>query len=545
MTTSSQAGRRQIAGRSVRWSPARATAAYAHGWWVRETLADALRAAAAKTPARIVLIDETRAIDCATLLAESQAMATALLRQGAPGDVVSFMLPNWSEAAVIYLGATLAGMLVHPILPALRERELRHMVSDLRCRVIFIPERFKGHDFVAMLETASRDLPDRPEIAVLRGNARGHTSFASFLGDAGDMPLPALDADAVQMLMYTSGTTGRPKGVMHSHNSLHALARQLGDHWRIEPGDAFLVPSPISHIGGSIYAFECPLLLGTTAILMEQWDADAAVALMLRHRCTHMAGATPFLEQLLDAAARAGTSLPDLKLFICGGAAVPPALIRDAAVRFEQAVVTRVYGSTEVPVTTIGVIDRADLEHAATTDGKVGIASIKLAPHPDAPDGEHEILARGAQMFVGYVDPVHEAGLFDAEGYYRTGDIGHWTDRAFLTVSGRSKDIIIRNGENISPKEVEDVLREHADIVDIAIVGLPHPDRGETACAVIVTRDPSLDLAALSAFLAERGLAAFKRPERVEHWTSLPRSPAGKILKHEIRAALIATLERA
>ena len=237
------------------------------------------------------------------------------------------------------------------------------------------------------------------------------------------------------------------------------------------------MPSPIAHIGGSIYAFECPLLLGTTAVLMDRWDPDDAVALMVGERCTHMAGATPFLQQLLAAAERAGTRLPDLKVFICGGASVPPSLIRSAADYFDSAVVTRVYGSTEVPVTTVGA--DGDLDHAADTDGRPGIADVVIA-------GDGEIRARGPQMLLGYLHPEDEADSFDADGYFRTGDLGRWVDGDYLVVTGRAKDIIIRNGENIAPKEVEDVLLGHPDIAEIAIVGMPDPRTGERACAVIV-----------------------------------------------------------
>ena len=175
------------------------------------------------------------------------------------------------------------------------------------------------------------------------------------------------------MILYTSGTTGRPKGVLHSHNSIHALIRQLRDHWLVEPGDRFLVPSPIAHIGGSIYAFECPLLLGTTAVLMDRWDPDEAVALMARSAAPIWRVRPRSWTGLLAAAERAGTRLPDLKVFICGGASVSPSLIRRAAAYFDGAVVTRVYGSTEVPVTTVGA-PTGDLEHAAETDGRPGIA---------------------------------------------------------------------------------------------------------------------------------------------------------------------------
>ncbi len=344
------------------------------------------------------------------------------------------------------------------------------------------------------------------------------------------------------MVLYTSGTTGRPKGVLHSHNSIHALILQLREHWLIERGDKFLVPSPIAHIGGSIYAFEAPLLLGTTAVLMDRWDADEAVRLMDSEGCTHMAGATPFLEQLLDAARRAATHLPRLKVFVCGGASVPPSLIRSAAAYFERAVVTRVYGSTEVPVTTVGVTQREDAAHAADTDGRPGLAEVKLLDHNAAPAGEGEILARAPQMLIGYLHVEDEAEAFDSEGYFRTGDLARWIDGAYLVVTGRAKDIIIRNGENISPKEVEDILIGHPDIAEIAIVGLPDPRTGERACAVIVPRNrPGPEVGTLRTFLDAQGVAKFKVPEQVVIWDALPKNDAGKVLKHQIRASLAAS----
>ncbi len=193
-----------------------------------------------------------------------------------------------------------------------------------------------------------------------------------------------------------------------------------------------------------------------------------------------------FSHGLLAAAEREGTRLPDLKVFICGGASVPPSLIRRAADYFEKAAVSRVYGSTEVPVTTVGSFD--DVDHAADTDGRAGIADIKLT------DGE--ICARGPQMLVGYLHTDDETASFDNEGYFRTGDLARWVDGGYLVVTGRAKDIIIRNGENISPKEVEDLLIAHPAIAEIAVVGVPDDRTGERACAVIVTADqraPDLD----------------------------------------------------
>ena len=493
------------------------------------TLADALREATRQTPERILLRDGDSALTCVELLDQATGLAHALTARLPVGSVVSFMVPNWREAAVIYLGATLAGMVVNPILPSLRDHELSFILSDADSRAVFVPHTFAGYDYAAMLDRVVAGLPSPPEVVVVRGDAGGHIAFPDLLGESATGTLPQLDPDATRMILYTSGTTGRPKGVLHTHNSLHALITQLGRYWQITPGDTFLVASPIAHIGGSIYAFECPLLLGAQAVLMQRWDPDAAVALMLEHRCTHMAGATPFLDGLLDAARRAGTRLPDLKVFICGGASVPPSLIRRATEYFDHALVTRVYGSTEVPVTTIGSLD--DVDHAADTDGRAGIADITLV------DGE--IRARGPQMLTGYLHPQDTRESFDAAGYFRTGDLGRWTDDGYLVVTGRAKDIIIRNGENISPKEVEDILVTHPQIAEIAIVGVPDTRTGERACAAIVpTAQPGPDVVALRDFLVDRGVAKFKAPEQVVLYDTLPRNDAGKVLKHKIKAEL-------
>ncbi len=236
----------------------------------------------------------------------------------------------------------------------------------------------------------------------------------------------------------------------------------------------------------------------------------------------------------------AQTRLPALKLFVCGGASVPPSIIREAANYLERAVVTRVYGSTEVPVTTVGVTARDDLDHAADTDGRPGIATVKLAGASGSKAARGEVLARGPQMLVGYVHPGDEASVFDQEGYYHTGDLGCWADDDYLVIAGRLKDIIIRNGENIAPKEVEDLLLGHPDIAEIAIVGLPDPRTGERACAVIVPSGVARpDVASLRGFLEARNVARFKIPEQVVLRDALPKNDAGKVLKHRIRDSLL------
>jgi acyl-CoA synthetase (AMP-forming)/AMP-acid ligase II len=532
-----------IAGRRLRWDQSRADDAYAKGLWVRDTLTDVLRKAAKETPDRVLIVDGAHRVDCRMLLKQATALAQSMLARAPAGSVVSFMLPNWHEAAVIYMAGTMAGMVINPILPSLRDRELSFILKDADVRLIFVPSTFRNHDYAAMLTRVVAPLETPPHVVVLRGEAGAHLAYDTLVQTGGTaQEFPALEPDAIRMVMFTSGTTGRPKGVLHTHNSIHALIRQLGEHWLIASGDKFLVPSPISHIGGSIYAFECPLLLGTTAVLMERWDAKEAVALIDATRCTHMAGATPFLEQILAAAREAGTHLASLKVFICGGASVPPSLIRNGAAYFERAVVSRVYGSTEVPVTTVGTMARDDVDHAAETDGQPGFAEIKLSDDAGHPVSEGQICARGPQMLVGYLHKEDEAAAFDDEGFYRTGDVGRWVDGRYIAVTGRLKDIIIRNGENISPKEIEDILIGHAAIAEIAVVGVPDSRTGERVCAVIVPKSGAAgpDVADLKAFLIAAGAASFKIPEMVLHWEALPKNDAGKVLKVQIRATIAA-----
>jgi len=526
-----------VQGRSIRWDEARAQSAYASGHWIESTLVDEFLAAYRLEPNRTLLIEGERSYHVGYLYEQSRSLAAYLSARFEPGSVVSFMLPNWHECAIIYYAATMAGLVANPILPSLREHDLAFILQDVDAKILFIPAEFRGFDYPPMVLKALARISTALEVVVLRGECSEFSVYSDLLQEHCDFQPSPLNPDAVRMIMYTSGTTGLPKGVMHTHNSLHALIKQLGEHWLIEPGDRFLVASPISHIGGSIYAFECPLLLGSSAVLLETWSPEIGVTLLEHHRCTHFAGATPFLKAVLAVGKSTQTRLPDLKVFICGGASVPPSLIYEAAEYFEKARVTRVYGSTEVPVTTVGSLGFDELRYAAETDGSVGIAEVQLF---GGCGRQGEVLVRGPQMLVGYIHPEDEAHVFTEDGYYRTGDMGTWIDDRYLSITGRSKDIIIRNGENIAPKELEDLLLDDDVIQEIAIVGLPSERTGEYACAVVVIEQAEkLDVAYLTRILAQRGVAKFKFPERVEVWPSLPKNDAGKVLKHQIRARLV------
>ncbi len=536
------ADRKDIHGWSLRWDEPRAADAYARGLWIDETVAEIAARKAATEPDALLVVEGDVRLTASQVYEQAKAVAQALVARGfVPGDTLSFMLPNWHEAAVIYLAATLAGLVAHPIVPALRDHEVKFQLGDTDSRILFVPAFFRKWDYPEMMARVNAELENPPEVVVLRGEAGEFTAYESLLAETAAADLPKVDPDSVKMVMYTSGTTGRPKGVLHTHNSLNALIHQLHTHWRAGNGDSFFVPSPISHIGGSIYAFEFPFLFDTHVVLQETWDPAAAVAIMTAERSTHMAGATPFLEALIPAAKAAGTDMPDLKVFICGGASVPPSLIRTAAAYFADCAVSRVFGSTEVPVTTVGSQSIGDVEHAAETDGRIGMADVKLVDAAGNIAEEGEVLVKGPQMLLGYSWPEDEAEAFDADGYFRTADLARRVDGDYLVITGRAKDIVIRNGENIAPKEVEDLLVRHPDIAEVAIVGLPDPRTGERACAVIVARGAAVpDVKALFTFLDDHNMARFKIPEQVVLVDALPRNAAGKVLKHVLREALLA-----
>ncbi len=511
------------------------------GVWSDETIGTLARQWAQRDPDRVIYLGDPTCPTYAGVLRQGEALARALLDLGlVPGDCVAFQIPNWVEAALINLAAGLAGLVVSPIVPIYRDAEAGWMLRDSRTRVLFVAETFRNYDYAAMVDRLSPGLPDLIHVAHVRPTTRTDGLGALIAaGMASTRPLPGVDPDAVKLRLYTSGTTGAPKAVLHSHNTLNRVAQMSAREAGAGSDDITLMPSPVTHISGYSGALEKPFVTGARVVLMERWDGAEAVELIDRYGVTSTVAATPFLSELCAQARLAGRTLPTFRRFACGGAAVPADLVLAANAALAHPCAGRVYGSSEVPLVTHAFDPVTHGDAAARTDGRLVDYEVRIVDEAGAacPIGsEGEILARGPSMFLGYADPDQTAQAITPDGYFRTGDLGTLSADGAICITGRKKDLIIRGGENISAVEIEDALLRHPAIADAAVVAMPHPRLGEGICAFLVGRDTALpDDADISAFVLAQGLARQKCPERIEWVDTLPRTASGKVRKDVLR----------
>ncbi len=508
-----------------------------------EDLGSLLRRAAVDWPDRPAVVEGDRTLTFAELARAAERCARGLVRLGVgPGDVVTAQLPNWWETQVVTYGAALAGAVYNPVVAIYREAELGFIVRQARPKVLVVPGSFRGADSLATAAAATAGLTDPPVVVAVRAPAclpDGVLAFPDLLdgGDLfdGDLPGPR-DPDAVALLMYTSGSTADPKGVLHSSRTLLHEVRQVAGIARLGADDAVFMASPLTHITGLLFASLLPVDLGIPSVLQDRWDAAAAVELIERHRCTFTVSATTFLLGLTTVHEQRGEP-SSLRVFVCGGAEIGPVLVERAR-RALGARVVRTYGSTEFPTFSLGD-PYGDPAAAAASDGRpVPLSSWRIDEA-----GGGELLVKGAELFLGYLDPALDADAFTPDGFFRTGDVVRMDDASGCTVSGRIKDIIIRGGENLSAIEIEDHLQQHPQIEDVAVVAMPDPVLGERACAFVVPcGDARPGVAELRDFLTGRGLAVQKSPERVELVAELPRTASGKVQKFRLRERVAAAV---
>lgn len=535
--------RQDCGGWEIRWNPLLAEQAVAAGDWPNRTVAEFARDRVKAHPDRIQLIENELSLSCLELYQRAQKLAGFFLSIDLqPGDVVSFELPNWWETSVIDLACAMTGVVANPIVPINRDAEVTYMLNESRSRLMFIPGVFRGFDYLAMMRRIAPDLNNAPRVIAVRAPGGPCEELSTILETSPPLAEPrAVDPNAVKLLLYTSGTTGRPKGVLHSHNSIHADSIKMQPVMHLTEEDRIFCPSPVTHISGYLWALNMPWCGNMPAVMIDTWDPQLAFDLMLRHDCAFMVGATPFLQGLVEVAKNSSESLNGLKSFLCGGASVPPSLIYEAAKLFPNCLPWRTFGATEAPTMTGPPASRADIRLAAETDGKPHHAEVKII---DLETGrsleqgkEGEILVREPSMALGYARPEDNEGAYDEEGFFRMGDLGYVTESGHIVCTGRKKDLIIRSGENISAKEIEDVLHRSETISEVAVVSMPSKRTGEAICAFVIPAPGcTTGMQEISRLVSEAGLARQKTPEYVEIVRELPKTPSGKVRKDQLRA---------
>ena len=520
------------------------------GYWIDKSYDEFLQRWTAKTPDKVALVahradrPEARRFSYAEFGERVARTAASLKRMGVErGDVVSVQLPNWWEFAVIGLAALRVGAVVNPLMPIFRERELSYMLDFAGSKVFVAPKLFRGFDHEAMAKSLKPDLPKLGHIVVVDGD--GPDSFeAVLLSSEERLPPPpvgeigALPADEMAVLMFTSGTTGSPKGVMHCLNTLMACNVALAGRFALDDNDTMLVCSPLGHMTGFAAGMLLGLKIGATVIFQDVWEPKRGVTIMADDGVTYSAGAATFLSDMCEAVAAGAPKPLHLRKFLCSGAPIPPALI-ERAYRELDLKVCSLWGMTESLSSALTEPERA-LEKSSKTDGRplegVGVKVVRTDGSL-APIGETGALkVRGAQMCLGYYKR-QDMEPFDAEGWFDTGDLAYLVDdEGYIRINGRSKDIIIRGGENVPIVEIENLLFQHPAVLAAALVGYPDSRLGERACAFVVLRPGhSLDLASLQTYMAERKVAKQYWPERVEAVADLPKTPAGKVQKYQLR----------
>jgi cyclohexanecarboxylate-CoA ligase len=537
---------------------AHAEAMRAGGFWIDKSYDEFLQSTIARTPDKLALLAfrmdraEGRRLTYAELGDLTSRAAASLRRLGIDaGDVISVQLPNWWEFAVVALAAFRIGAIVNPLMPIFRERELSYMLEFAESKALVVPKTFRGFDHEAMAATLRPALPKLRCVLVVDGAGPNAFDAALLSGDerlgpprVGD--IGSLQGDALAVLMFTSGTTGSPKGVMHCLNTLMACNIALAGRFGLDENDTMLVCSPLGHMTGFAAGMLLGFKIGASVIFQDVWEAKRGVAIMAEESVTFSAGAATFLTDMCEAVVNGAPKPARLRKFLCAGAPIPPVLI-ERVHRELGAVVCSLWGMTESLSSTLTEPERA-LVKSSTSDGReldgVNVKITRLDGSP-APVGETGALkVRGAQMTLGYYKrPDMEP--FDAEGWFDTGDLAYMDEEGYIRINGRTKDIIIRGGENVPIVEIEGLLFKHPAVLSVALVGYPDARLGERACAFMTLRPGhNLDLKTVQAYMDENKVAKQYWPERIVIADDLPKTPAGKIQKFALREQAKAFAEK-
>lgn len=519
----------------------------ADGYWTNRAILDDLNRHVTEKPDKEVIYDGRVRLTYRELMRLVRRCAGGLLDLGVkPGMVVSFQIPNWHEFVVIHLATTMVGAISNPLIPIYREREVSFMLALAESHLYIAPKQFRGFDYEAMIGKMKDYLSSLQHVLII-GQPTEPSSICYEEWMTTDweekyghqLERISLNPNDVTLLMFTSGTTGEPKGVLHTHNTLMYANEALRRRLNMNADDVIHMASTFAHLTGFLYGARLPIQLGARAVYQDVWNPEKFVEWIAQEKITFTMGATPFVYDLLRAKNLQDHDISSLRIFISAGAPIPRPLLEEAVEKLPSCKVLGGWGQTENGLVTIGRLDDP-VETLTSTDGfplpgmEIRIVDNQGQPVPPGVQGHLEV--KGPTLFVGYAKRLEMTRQQFRGEWFQTGDLGIINEQGYLSIQGRAKDVIIRGGENIPVVEVENVLHAHPDIEHAAVVAMPDPRLQERACAFVILREgASLTLAQLQQYLEERGVAKPYWPERLEVVREFPRTPSGKIQKYKLR----------
>ncbi|EHL6064414.1 medium-chain fatty-acid--CoA ligase [Escherichia coli] len=521
------------------------------GLWGDASLADYWQQSARAMPDKIAVVDNHGASYTYSALDHAAScLANWMLAKGIEsGDRIAFQLPGWCEFTVIYLACLKIGAVSVPLLPSWREAELVWVLNKCQAKMFFAPTLFKQTRPVDLILPLQNQLPQLQQIVGVDklAPATSSLSLSQIIADNTSLTTAiTTHGDGLAAVLFTSGTEGLPKGVMLTHNNILASERAYCARLNLTWQDVFMMPAPLGHATGFLHGVTAPFLIGARSVLLDIFTPDACLALLEQQRCTCMLGATPFVYDLLNVLEKQPADLSALRFFLCGGTTIPKKVARECQQRGIK--LLSVYGSTESSPHAVVNLDDP-LSRFMHTDGYAA-AGVEIKVVDDArktlpPGCEGEEASRGPNVFMGYFDePELTARALDEEGWYYSGDLCRMDEAGYIKITGRKKDIIVRGGENISSREVEDILLQHPKIHDACVVAMSDERLGERSCAYVVLKAPhhSLSLEEVVAFFSRKRVAKYKYPEHIVVIEKLPRTTSGKIQKFLLRKDIMRRL---
>ncbi|EKC9657474.1 medium-chain fatty-acid--CoA ligase [Escherichia coli] len=521
------------------------------GLWGDASLADYWQQTARAMPDKITVVDNHGASYTYSALDHAAScLANWMLAKGIEsGDRIAFQLPGWCEFTVIYLACLKIGAVSVPLLPSWREAELVWVLNKCQAKMFFAPTLFKQTRPVDLILPLQNQLPQLQQIVGVDklAPATSSLSLSQIIADNTSLTTAiTTHGDELAAVLFTSGTEGLPKGVMLTHNNILASERAYCARLNLTWQDVFMMPAPLGHATGFLHGVTAPFLIGARSVLLDIFTPDACLALLEQQRCTCMLGATPFVYDLLNVLEKQPADLSALRFFLCGGTTIPKKVARECQQRGIK--LLSVYGSTESSPHAVVNLDDP-LSRFMHTDGYAA-AGVEIKVVDDArktlpPGCEGEEASRGPNVFMGYFDePELTARALDEEGWYYSGDLCRMDEAGYIKITGHKKDIIVRGGENISSREVEDILLQHPKIHDACVVAMSDERLGERSCAYVVLKAPhhSLSLEEVVAFFSRKRVAKYKYPEHIVVIEKLPRTTSGKIQKFLLRKDIMRRL---